>query len=289
MSIFVLLIAQTRSVWLGTAVAGFVTLVLFVLATKRSTLWKNYKIPIRNSGIAIAACLIAIFIFNVAPRTGYHETSAAAKAGTITNYTSDASAQARLNVWKKSIEMFKDHPALGVGPGNWKIILPKYGLSTFPPTIQDGSIQWTESHNDFIARLCESGIGGALAFLAIFVIAVYLAVRSARAKGNNPHEIILAILIAASTCGFAIVSFFDFPNARVEHSMLFVIWLGMLPMPKRDVQHQSRKKCDSTICRDSTMLSCFFAHNSAFYCRTSRIRTFGGEGQSGLGVCDRLM
>jgi O-antigen ligase len=110
MSIFVLLIAQTRAVWLATSVAGFVALVLFVLSAQSPMLWKNYKSNIRNSAIAVAACLIAIFVLNVAPRTGPNETSAAEKAGTIANYASDASAEARLNVWDESLEMFKDHP-----------------------------------------------------------------------------------------------------------------------------------------------------------------------------------
>ncbi len=230
MSVFVLLIAQTRAVWLGCAAAAFIASALFVLTFQRKNLWKAYRTGIFKTAIAIVSCILAIFVLNIATRTGPNETSTAERVGTIANYASDASAEARLNVWQESIEMFQDHPVLGVGPGNWKIWLPRYGLSKFPTTIQNGSIQWTETHNDFLEAFCETGIGGGLAFLFVFLFGIYLAIRSAHRTSNSSRETILAILIAACICGFGIVSFFDFPNARAEHSMLFILWLAMLPM-----------------------------------------------------------
>jgi len=241
MSVFVVLISQTRAVWVGSSVAGFVAVVFFVLSQRRSNLWKAFKSQIRNSAIVIAVCVIAIFVFNVAPRPGMNEATPTGRAGSIANYSSDASAQARMNVWKKSMKMFDGHPVFGVGPGNWKIALPGYGLGIFLPTIQDGSVQWTEAHNDFIQRLCESGAGGGLAFLAFFLYGIMLSIRSCWNKGNNPQEAILSILIGASICGFAVISFFDFPNARVEHSMLFMIWLSLIPFTKKRGHRENRE------------------------------------------------
>ncbi len=226
-SILVILIAQTRAVWLGSAIAALVACVLFVFSTKRITLWNNYRRSIRNSAIAVGACLIAIFVFNVAPRTGAHEKSAEEKVSSLAYYSSDTSANMRLTVWKESFEMLRDHPGLGVGAGNWKIALPHYGLSQFPHYIQDGSYQWTETHNDFLAAFCETGIGGGSAYLAFFLTGIFLSIRSAR-RAAKMKDILLAILIGSMICGFAVVSFFDFPNARVEHVMLFMLWLSIL-------------------------------------------------------------
>jgi O-antigen ligase len=226
-SVFVLLISQTRAVWLGSVVAAFVILVLFLLSVERKQLWITYHTAIYKASIAIAACLIAIFVFNVAPRNGSREISAAEKAGSLAYYTSDTSANMRLTVWKESLTMLRDHPILGVGAGNWKINLPSYGLSRFPHYIQDGSYQWTETHNDFLAALCETGIAGGVAYFSFFMAAIFLSIRSAR-RATSLHEKILSILISAMTCGFGVISFFDFPNARVEHSMLFLLWISML-------------------------------------------------------------
>jgi hypothetical protein len=214
-------------------------LIIFTFAAQRKQLWNNYRKKLLHVAIAVATCLVAIFVIQLAPQSGVHETTTSERVGTIVNYSSDASAQARLNAWKKSIEMFQDHPLLGVGAGNWKIELPHYGLSVFLPNIQDGSIQWTHAHNDFIEVLCETGIGGALAFLSVFLIAIFLAIRSVRKTTNNSRESILATLISASIFGFGIISFFDFPNSRVEHSMLLMLWLAMIPTvpQKNDAQN----------------------------------------------------
>ena len=229
-SILVLLISQTRAVWLGCAVAGIAATFIFVLSGARQTLWKSYRSGIRNGALVTIACVVAIFVFNVAPRTGPREQSAYEKAGTLVSYASDTSANMRLTVWKESLAMFWDHP-MGVGAGNWKIVLPAYGLEHFPHYVQDGTYQWTEIHNDFLSALCETGVGGGLAFLAIFAVAIIIAIRATRGNvAKNSQEALLATLIAAELCGYAAISFFDFPNARVEHTMLFLVWLSLLPV-----------------------------------------------------------
>jgi O-antigen ligase len=38
------------------------------------------------------------------------------------------SSGARLLVWRESLAMLKDHPVLGVGAGNWRILVQKYGF-----------------------------------------------------------------------------------------------------------------------------------------------------------------
>jgi tetratricopeptide (TPR) repeat protein len=233
-SIFVILIAQTRAVWLGSAIAAFVATALFLISSNRKILWARYDRNIRNSTIAIGVCLIIVFVFNYPPRIEEGERSAAEKAGTITNYASDSSAYLRLIVWKESLNMFHDHPIFGTGAGNWKIEFPRYGLSNFTREEQNGKLQWTEPHNEFISAFCETGIAGGLAFVLVFLLAFYLAIRVSLRKSNNSLETILAIILAAMICGYATISFFDFPNSRVEHLMMFILWLSMLPFGLND-------------------------------------------------------
>jgi probable O-glycosylation ligase (exosortase A-associated) len=40
----------------------------------------------------------------------------------------DESAQSRLVYWLATLDGIKDHPVLGVGPGQWKFVCPQYGI-----------------------------------------------------------------------------------------------------------------------------------------------------------------
>ncbi len=183
-SIFVILIAQTRSVWLGCMVTGVVSVVLFMLSRHRKMIWKRYRSTIRNALIAISACLIVVFVFNFPPRRAPHEVGAFERANSITNYATDTSAILRFRVWDESFAMYKDHPWLGVGAGNWKIELPRYGLGNFSIREQSGQFQWTQAHNDFVAAFCESGLGGGLSFVAVFLCVFLMGFRFISAKGG---------------------------------------------------------------------------------------------------------
>ncbi|HEY3874194.1 MAG TPA: O-antigen ligase family protein [Candidatus Kapabacteria bacterium] len=228
LTVFSILISQTRAVWLGGALFGIVFSLVFLLSKRRNELWDRYRVAFRVPALGIAACVVAVFVFNVAPRTGSKAVSAISKAETLTHYSSDTSSQMRLTVWKESIEMHRDHPLIGVGAGNWKIQLPHYGLGDFNDYIQNGSIQWTETHNDFLNALCETGIPGGLAYVALFIAAIFLLLRSLR-NASKPEERFLSISIVAMLCGFMVISFFDFPKSRVEHSMLLMLWFGFVP------------------------------------------------------------
>src|ERR1044071_7168745 len=127
---------------------------------------------------------------------------------------SDTSATMRLNVWKRSLEMIGEHP-FGVGAANWKIMLPSYGLGGYPKYVQDGTYQWTHSHNDFIEQSAELGIPGGVVYLAIFILAIVAAIRAAR-RDSDPNQKLLYVLFGATVVGFGLISFLDFPKSRVE-------------------------------------------------------------------------
>ncbi len=231
-SLMVLLIAQTRAVWLAGLISLLAATVAFLLWADRTRLWRRYGLGIRNAGIIALACAAIVFLFHLTPYRSARDTADPGSRTTserlkpLLNYSEDTSANMRLTVWHESLEMFGAHPALGVGAGNWKIALPAYGLAKFPHYVQDGNYQWTETHNDFLAVLCEAGVGGGLAYLVFFIAAIYLCIEWLR-RTANPSEAIISIWVLAAVIGFGIISFFDFPKARVEHSMIFLLWLSL--------------------------------------------------------------
>ena len=74
----------------------------------------------------------------------------------------------RVALYIKTIDMIKDNLLLGVGPGNWRKELPKYGLKN---TIgQKGDIFVQRPHSDFLWFFAEGGILSGILYILLFVI-----------------------------------------------------------------------------------------------------------------------
>jgi O-antigen ligase len=232
--VFIILVNQTRAVWLACVIGMGCGAVSILFTGKAAEFLRLFRKRFAGISIGVIACFVAVFVFHVGRHTN-HTVTAADKMRSLTQYTSDTSSQMRLTVWKKSLRMYAEHPVLGVGAGNWKVEIPKYGLEEFPPYIQNGSMQWSEAHNDFLATLCETGLGGLLAYISVFVFGIYTAVRWLR-RSIAPAEVVLSALIISTIVGVAVISFFDFPKARVEHMMFFALWLSLLPSQERQAQ-----------------------------------------------------
>lgn len=69
----------------------------------------------------------------------------------------DGSAQARVRHWTACRQSIAENPILGVGPGHWRVVSPRYGL---PPM---------EAHTLWLQVAAEQGIPGVL-FLALFYL-----------------------------------------------------------------------------------------------------------------------
>ena len=82
-----------------------------------------------------------------------------ARFESITNTTTDGSNLGRFDVWTSSINMFKDHPVIGVGIGQWRT---KYEESYRLPSENQ---HLYHAHNNFIQLLGEVGILGLLGVL----------------------------------------------------------------------------------------------------------------------------
>lgn len=103
----------------------------------------------------------------------------------VTNMTTDRSNADRLVVWESASMMIKDHPVLGIGPGQFsKVYNAQYKL----PEVTQNMIH---THNNFIQVTVESGVIGLLAFLILFG---YIETRSLQdtLKGNPYAYIRLA-------------------------------------------------------------------------------------------------
>ena len=146
----------------------------------------------------------------------------------------------RVSLYIKTIDMIKDNPLLGVGPGNWKKEFPKYGLNNTTGEKGDKFVQ--RPHSDFLWFFSEGGILSGILYILLFVFTLrdalffYL---------NMKDEKRYFFLILFSTMlGYLAISLFDFPSERPTHNLFFAIILGILVserLKKRKYYNTSNK------------------------------------------------
>ena len=162
----------------------------------------------------------------------------------------------RVSLYIKTIDMIKDNPLLGVGPGNWKKELPKYGLKN---TIgQKGDKFAQRPHSDFLWFFAEGGVLSGILYILLFVFILrdalffYL---------NMKDEKRYFFLILFSTMlGYIVISLFDFPNERPTHNLFLAIILAIIISERL----KNRKYYNTSNKLVGIILMCLFSVNIAF-------------------------
>ncbi len=126
----------------------------------------------------------------------------------------------RVRMWKAGLEMTRDHPWLGVGPGN-----VKRAVSFYQEDADKREGPWGHLHNTFIHILAERGIPSLLAFLTLMGVFLRSCWRGLRQPQDQIQGLamtgILAIL-AFLACGFTERAYGD-----TEIVMIFYFLLGL--------------------------------------------------------------
>ncbi len=131
----------------------------------------------------------------------------------------------RLLLWDRTIKMYMDHPLLGIGPGQWKLMINKYGTTGLRS--ETGDILFQRPHNDFLWILSETGPVGLLIYLAL--LAVFLAVGwRIFTDVPDPQIRLYGLLLGCVILVFAVVSTFSFPSERIVHLVLVALAMAGL-------------------------------------------------------------
>jgi O-antigen ligase len=219
LSLYVIIISQTRSVWVALAVST-VVIILISLFHMRGTLHREVRRAlVRIGAIASSALLAGILTLSLdSPDAGRLSPS------TPINM-SDASLKQRIALWDKSADMYLDNSATGVGIGNWKIEIPRYGSEGLPT--EHGTVFFQRPHNDFLWVLTETGPLGLLCYVSLFGFALYFAGRIA-IKGASDDDRMLAIMMLFGIVAVVIVSMFSYPRERIAHSALLILMISVM-------------------------------------------------------------
>jgi len=245
LSVFFIIIIQSRAVYLGLLVAVLIALIL--MTVKYSSVFSRRNVI--TGIISFILLSTGVFLFyssldstrknyfqSKIPVWNYFKSYEDAYAEKLRkerakmqadlehmpafDFSEDyyENANLRLIFWEKSLSMIKAHPLLGVGAGNWRINVPSI---KYPPNPEHTAKNFTYSqpHNEWISIISELGIPGFI--LAVFIFFIPLLVIFYRIAFSVSRPSVSALFYASFILGFYVFAIFDFPFKRVEHNVLF--------------------------------------------------------------------
>ncbi|MBS3812029.1 MAG: O-antigen ligase family protein [Halanaerobiales bacterium] len=122
----------------------------------------------------------------------------------------------RIYIWLSSVEMIKDYPIKGVGPGNFPIIYPLYKHDYDQKTHT-----MSYAHNIFLNIAVETGLIGFILFSAIIIIILIMAI-----KIYNKNA--LSRGVVAAFLSVLIHNQFDCTILKFEIGVVFWILTGLI-------------------------------------------------------------
>jgi len=215
LSLILIVLLQTRSVWIALFLFSVTSSILLVLYRKKTGL--NFE-KARKKKIYVFAFLFIVVFSGVMlyklPDTRY---LVAYKINSIIDINSYHN-QGRLNLWESTFTMSKENIFFGVGVGNWRIQFPRY----FVENHNDIYKNWAQPHNDFLWILSEKGIVGLMVYLFLFTLIISYGYKITR-NSQKPDELIFVILLISMICGFVALSMLTFPYDRINHQIILIL------------------------------------------------------------------
>jgi O-antigen ligase len=252
-ALILILLLQSAAVYAGLAV--MLTVILFFSFVYRTQfaagsyrrLFRIKNLLIVSSAVFVIGLTFIIVLLNSPGNNQFEKKWSAIKLyitapeKILTNSPLNSnSVHDRILLARNSFKMFKEHPLIGNGTGNWRIIFPKYGFNNnyFFGT---GKIRFEHPHNDYLLLLTENGIAGLICWLFILIAGIYCCIKLIHKV--DAKEKILFLLIAAAIISFMTVSLFSYPRERFFSMILLLTCLAIISAYQNSVhQYNSLKK-----------------------------------------------
>ena len=135
--------------------------------------------------------------------------------------------EGRIGIWLTSLEMFKQHPWLGIGPN----LFADFYLSVLDTTpLPDGYqpekayIPW--AHNLYLEALAERGVVGLMAMGFVIAAAIRRVFMALQRAGNGPQRN-YAVALASSWTAFLVMGLFDLTFLKDWVLLVFVLLVAL--------------------------------------------------------------
>ena len=220
-----LILSQTRSAWLaGIAILLGATIVVLFLVPALRKKWMLASL----ATVAITAAIVSLLVFTDKESSlakSVTERAASLTVNTSAGTEAGTNISERLKMWNKTIRMINDHVFTGVGAGNWKVVIPSYGLDS--TGFANGFFAPDRVHNTYLQTAAETGVPGAIFYFGMWLLIAWAGIITVR-KTNNENKKMLVILMLAGLGAVATDAMFSFANERIEHSLYMLLMAGII-------------------------------------------------------------
>mgnify|MGYP001562311072 CR=1 FL=1 len=207
LQLFTIYHTATRGALLGLVGGTGVTLILLLFFERR-------RVVRRAIGVSLAVLVLLVGGFWLA-----RDTAVVQKSGTLSRLASislnEKTTISRFLVWNMSWQGFKEHPVIGWGPDNYGLVFNKY----YHPRMYDQEAWFDRSHNIVFDWLISAGALGLIAYLSLYVAALYYLWRRANNTFSLGERAVFSGLLAA----YFFNNFFVFDNI-----ISYLIFFGLL-------------------------------------------------------------
>lgn len=232
--IIAVLFMSTRAFYLGLITLSFlyVTFLIIRFFQTKSKCYVNITITY------LINLLVAFIIFSAVQAYFYPDNQTKYNKGftdRLSTITVQESNNARLKYWNWTFDLIKENPILGVGLGNWKIVILEKENQ-----IKPSFSYMYKVHNDFIEISAETGILGGLMFLLIFIL-TFLFFLKLIFQIKTDKIIKYYYIPAFGLLAYTFDAFFNFPHDRPQMQALFALYVGMGIALSLELSNQKNK------------------------------------------------
>ena len=219
--LFVMVLTQSRSAWIGTIVG--VGIIIWLSGRRGRVV---------VGGLAIVAMAASVLI---GPQRIFEETPQPSSAELGTVFTPTIAG--RVELWSRAIYALQDFPFTGMGMGTFRYVMPLlYPLFTASPETDIG-----HAHNEFLQAGVDLGMVGLIAFIALYIMAIGLAHRVLR---SGPPVLIrwLTIGVLAGLIAHGVYGLTDAVALGAKPGMFFWLLLGLIAVVWQQRMAQVREE-----------------------------------------------
>ena len=137
-------------------------------------------------GVALFFTYQGDLLYKMGKNSTDSSTELSSQVKSMSNISTDASNLERLNRWASAFRMWREHPAVGTGPGTYQFLYASYQRSYQLSVISTNAGNLGNAHSEYIGPLTEQGVPGVLFISAVFLITFATGVKVYRTAKSKP-------------------------------------------------------------------------------------------------------
>jgi O-antigen ligase len=225
-----LFLSRSRAAWLALIACAVVALPLGMVALRGAGAglrWSRAFLLVLAAAVGIGAALVLPNTLDWNSDSPYLDT-----AKSVVNYKG-GSGHGRLVQYGNSLRMASHHPLLGVGPGNWAVVYPKFASRDDPSLASDGMTANPWPSSDWVTFLSERGL---VAFLLLGFALVSLVADGLRglASDRAPEDRLVSATLLGTIVVLLVVGSFDAVLLLPVNALIAWSLLGALSPAARE-------------------------------------------------------